>query len=415
MKKRKLDKKIILIISIVLIIILALTILINLLEKEENQTEGNLTTNVGFKSIEEILEYFGCEFIKETKSKDSKFAKDIYLKFKYNTFEENKSNQRYYENIIGYISNFTNTSFRMLDEEKNLLIEIEKKYNESRQVSFIYTINGQENYFKIKEAGLNLENIEEDKNTNIQINSNILEQVKSNNWKKANIKFGTKDSSFDKYDIYFDEGIEVKNILGKVHNIIFTSKYDDEVVNGIKVGAEFEKIIDKLGNPTFGNKNGKYIGYKNSEMYVFFLEDSISIYKNEENTEMEEFDELLTKYVKKQIDIKEFMNELTYLWDDYEEYTYNSNYIYINYPSRGIRIQMNSDTLTGIQIYKNCNLTENISNLIKEGKITSRLEQDLYMKTLVDRLDKIEGYIYISSLGSGEERRRNGRRKPNEE
>ena len=135
MKKRKLDKK------IILIIILALIILINLLKKEENETEGNLITNVGFKSIEEILEYFGCEFIKETQSKDSKFAKDIYLKFKYNTFEEDESNQRYYENIIGYISNFINASFRMLDEEKNLLIEVEKKYSESGRISFLYSIS----------------------------------------------------------------------------------------------------------------------------------------------------------------------------------------------------------------------------------------------------------------------------------
>ena len=47
------------------------------------------------------------------------------------------------------------------------------------------------------------------------------------------------------------------------------------------------------------------------------------------------------------------MNELTYLWPDYEEYKYNANYIYINYPSKGINIEMNSNISAGIKIYKN--------------------------------------------------------------
>lgn len=410
MKNKKINKKskkILMIVGIILIvIIIILNIITNNLKKvpDNNKEQETISLN-GFKTIEDVFKYYGCQYIKETKSKDKAFVKDFYVKFKYNTFEGEESNKRYYENVISISSQFVNGSFRILDESKNLVIEI-IKVNQKGIVSCTYKINGEADYFDKRTSKIELKNHEEVKKTTMEINSIHLNQIKENKWDRSKVDLGSKDSSFDNYDIYFDEGMEVRTISGKVYNIIFTKKYLNEVVSGIKVGTEFNEIISKLGNPTFGFKDGDYIGYKDSEIYVFFFKDKISIYKYNEKTDMEEFDELLTKYVNKKIDIKKFMNELTYLWPDYEEYKYNSKYIYINYPIQGIRIEMDSDTPLGIEIYKNCNITENISKLIEEGKITSRIKYDLNEETLKEREQKInDEYIYISQLlVSGEER-----------
>ena len=403
MKNKKLSKdskKIILIIAVILAVILVLNIIITILENK-NEMENN-KASIGFSSIKEILDKYECEFIKETKSKDSKYVKDLYVKFKYNTFEQNESKKRHYENIISYLSDFINANYRIIDEEKDLLIEVKKQTNSEGTVIFTYIINGDENYFLNKESEINLKNYEEDNNTNIEVNSNILNGLLQNNWDKDRVNFGSKDSNFDKYEIYFDEGIEVRNISGKIYNIVFTKNYNQEIINGIKVGTDYNEIIQKLGEPTFGSKEGFFIGYKNSEFYVFFLENSISVYKNEK-TEMKKFENLLEKYINRKIDIKEFMNELTYLWPDYEEYTYNASYIYINYPNKGIRIKMDSDTPLGITIYKNCNITDKISEFIKEGKISSSLKEDLIEVTMQDKINKEDGYKYVSLLNDGEE------------
>ena len=50
----------------------------------------------GFKTVEDVLNYYGCKLIKETKSKDSKYSKDIYVNFKYDTFEGDESKKRFF-------------------------------------------------------------------------------------------------------------------------------------------------------------------------------------------------------------------------------------------------------------------------------------------------------------------------------
>lgn len=401
-KKKNIDKRKIIMLSAIVILIIILAIIVGILEDNKEEVNNNESATVGFTSIEQILERYECELIKETKSSDKNYTKDLYVRFKYNTFEGTESKKRYYENIISYLAAFIDASYRLIDEDKDLVIEVQKRTSEGITLGFAYAVNGVTDYFIKQESKVSLENYEEDNQTKIQVNSEILNQIISNKWNKNNINFGTKDSNFDKYDIYFDEGLEVRNISGKVHNIIFTKKYGQEVINGITAGTNFNEIVKKIGDPTFGNIDGQFIGYKNSEIYVFFLKDSISIYRNEK-VEMEEFDDLLNKYVEKKIDIKEFMNELTYLWSDYEEYNYTSSYIFINYPSKGIKIEMREDSPLGIIVYKNCNITENLKKLINEGKISSKLEEDLNENTLENKINKEEEYRYMLYMNDGNE------------
>ena len=400
-KKKNLNKRK-LIILVVIVLIIILSIISGILEnnKKQNNNDDNLAI-VKYESIEQILNQYGCKLIKETKSSEKNYAKDLYVSFKYNTFEGTESKKRYYENIISLLADFIKESYRLIDKDKGLVIEVQKNEIETGKVVYIYAINGEQNYFEKQETKISVQNYKQNKETNLQVNSNILNTLMQNEW-KANVNFGTKDSTFNKYDIYFDEGIEVRKISGKVYNIVFTNRYEEEIVNGIRVGTNFDEIIRRLGEPTFGNKNGQYIGYKSSNIYAFFLEDSISIYVNEK-VEMKEFEELLNNYVENKIGIKEFMNDLTYLWPDYEEYTYNSSYIYINYPNKGIKIEMRKDSPIGIEIYNNCNITNSIEKLLKEGKISSKVKEDLNEYTLKNKINKEEEYTYLLYLNDGEE------------
>ena len=64
----------------------------------------------------------------------------------------------------------------------------------------------------------------------------------NNNWKSDSVNFGTRESIFDQYYIYQDEGIKVRNISGKIFNIIFMSNYNQNVVEGIFPGVDFQTI-----------------------------------------------------------------------------------------------------------------------------------------------------------------------------
>ena len=266
-KINKSTKKIIFSAVIFIFIIIIMEITINYLEKRESNSNNGSNS---YSSVQEILEKYGCTFIKEKEIKNSDYYKEIYLKFKYNTFEKNESKKRFYENVIVDLSKYIQKNYKLVDEEKNLVIEVKENKNSSGIKSYMYLINGKEDYFKTEESRLTLLNYEDDKNTNIEINSVILQQLVSKEWNKEGIEFGTKDSNFNKYDIYFDEGIEVRTISKKIYNIVFTLKHTSPVINGFIPGTSFEKVIAKLGEPTYGENNSELIGYKGNGIYVFF-------------------------------------------------------------------------------------------------------------------------------------------------
>lgn len=379
---------------LILIVLIAIIIILNGVKKsleEKSYLEKN-TYNSEYSSIKEILENYGCTYIKEVKSKDKNFSSDIYLKFKYNTFEENESKERFYKNVIGNIVKFLNNNFRLIDEAKNLTIEVFKNGN-----MYGYVINGDDDYFANIKSENSLKNYTEDKISAVQINSSILSELIKDNWNASNIQFGTKDSIFENYEIYFDEGIEVRKISKKVYNIIFNNKYNSNVVNDIKPGTSINEIVSKIGNPTFGSKEEKIIGYKTKDLYIFFLENEISIYRNEQ-VDTKEFEGLVEKYANKEIEIKKFMNELTYIWEDYSEYNYSENFIDLVYPLKGVKINMNNDSSKNIQIYNNYPNIDGIEKLIKENKITGRLDENLVYIEEISRMAKKDELLYTCDL-----------------
>ncbi len=392
------------IITAIAIIFILVIILTNLSyrkkkEKQINDNISGISAGMGFESVEAIIKYYGGTYISEKTSKDKNFYKDIYAKLKYDTFDDGKSQEFYYKSMLDSLSSFIQRSYRLIDDEKELTIEAKANIDDNGNMGFLYIINGIDDYFTKQKSKLSYQNRSEEKNTNFNINSNEILTAIQNDWKKGSVSFGTKDSDFDKYEIYFDEGYEVRYISGKIYNINFTKKYGREVVNGIVPGMNFEEIIKTLGTPTYGMDEEGLIGYKNDKMYVFFTEDKIHIFRNEK-TNLKDFEELLGKYIEKEIDIKEFMNKLTYMWDDYAEYDYTESSIYLSYPIKGIIIDMDRDSSLGIQIYSNCNLTEKLIDYIENDKITAKMEENALQVQTKKELDTMNNYKYIGMLSA---------------
>ena len=83
------------------------------------------------------------------------------------------------------------------------------------------------------------------------------------------------------------------------------------------------------------------------------------------------------------------MNELTYLWKDYSEYTYSSEYMFIAYPNRGVEVKLNYDNESGIILYNN--VSENLDKTkkyLKNTEFLSKLQLDSVFEAEKRRLKK---------------------------
>ncbi len=380
MKNDLLTKKNILIatFAIFFIVFIALIIALNTAEKEEAKKNNITISYENLKTIKEVVEYHKSKYISESKSNEEDYKIDVMLEFRYDLYDEEKSNETFFNNIIKDIAKVSKyVNFRLIDESKNITIEvicINSKVN-------TIIINGVEDYFIYKDSQISLSKYIEITKKEFQIESPIIINLINSGWNK-DINFGTRDSIYNSYNIYFDEGISVRNIDSKVYNVVFSKKYNGNVVDGIYPGMELSSVEDILGKPHFENEEKTYIGYKGQEIYVFFSKDEISVYRIEKK-DMTEFFELMDKFLKDEIEFLDLMNEMTYMWPDYTDYDYTDNSIFLSYPNNGIDIKINYDNTTGIIFYNNVN--EEIS------KIEKYLDNTNFMGLLqIDNVDLLE-------------------------
>ena len=244
-------------------------------------------------------------------------------------------------------------SFRLLDESKEITIKV---IGDGKKVENIY-INGIEDYFIFMDSQIEIKKYKELKTTDLSIDSEEIKKCIDNNW-STDVEFGTRENIFQDYYVYFDEGIKVRRINGKIYNVVFTNKYEKSVVNGFTVGEKSGIIKRELGTPTFESEEYGIIGYKGNQIYVFFSNDEISIYRNTEEDGYDEFFKLTDKLIDNEYDLLEYMNELTYLWPDYEEYTYDEDTIFLSYPNKGIDVKLNYENVDGIVLYNNIAVDE---------------------------------------------------------
>lgn len=388
-KKSKKTKRLIFVTIVIIIILLSIVQVTKLQSSKEDLENKTYFESSDFKTAKEILEYYGNEYISERNLKDDKYTKVIYAKFKYNLYEENESKEEFFYKIINLIAKVSEyKNFKIIDETKNITIKVTCKDN---KVSII-NINGDSNYFETMNAKMALENQKNKQYTNLNIQSNILTELLRNNWVSKSVNFGSKESIYDKYDIYFDEGIEVKTISGKVFNIIFTSKYKDKIVNDITVNSTEDEIKSTLGNPTFENEATGGFGYKGEDIYIFFFNGEVSIYRVESDLDTNEFIELIKKYNEDK-DAMELGNNLTYLWNDYDEYNYDTGYVELKYSLKGIKMQFNVGEKNGFILYSNytgnVNEEKNISEIDSKNELLKNMhieDTDLVFETECERM-----------------------------
>ena len=374
MPKEKKRLKLIIIIILVLIFLLVTGLILYKALVEKNNEVSSIED---FENVKEIIEYNECKYIKTSNSDEDGFEKDIYLEFSKGVIEEDgTTNEVLYDNLTSQIAGkMKGTNFRLIDESKNIIVRI--KFD-GEEVSS-YTINNDSQYFEHLKTRYQILNFKDDNNADIQIRSNELNSVINNNWQTSNLNLGTIDSVCSNYNIYFNEGFKIRNVYNKVFNIIFTKQYQKEVIQNIKTGMSNEEIIQVLGVPTYKDENNYLIGYKNQTLYVFFCDGEISVYRNEQNYEIEEFENLIKEYNETK-DYNTFVTKLTDLWPDYDSFTKTNNRVSLRYTLKGITIDFNVITNNGITLYKNSNqaLLEDIKNgEMIPASIYTELDNDL--------------------------------------
>lgn len=358
-----------------------------LIKNNKNNNDVDLKYD-SLTTVREVIEYYKSKYISEENSKESRFNLDIYLELaKMPYTEDDKSNEKYYNSLLEDVAKVINyNNYRMIDKKNEIYIDVICRNKSIDKI----VINGIEDYFIYMDSQISMKKYKEIPVTSIEITSDLLKECINNNW-SYHTNFGTKESTFEQYDIYFDEGICVKSISSEVYNIIFTERYGKNVINNIYPGMNIEDIKDVLGNPTFFDEELEVIGYKSDNIYVFFNNNSISIYRFLENdNQIAEFLELFDKYLSDSNDeLLEFMNNLTYMWPDYNEYTYSSNYFFISYPLKGIEIKVNYDDTNGILVYNNIkgNINE-VERYLENTDFVARLEIDSVFEAEKRRISK---------------------------
>lgn len=379
--KKKNTKKIIKIIIPILVVILVIiaitTNVKNTEKKKEIEKIKNYTSIEDFKTIEEVAIYMDCEYIEQQDSKTEGYATDIYMKLKLKPFTENKSNKQYYEELFAYCAKVLQyQNFIIIDKSNELVISI--ICDKDNKVITSYYINGDDKYFQTEESKIAKQQYVDIKEIKYTINSNELKQIIEHNWNVNDSTLGSKESVFRNYNIYFDEGISVRKINGKIFNIVFNQNYKQEIINGITTSSNKQEIIEKLGSPQF--EQNEIIGYKTENAYIFFYKNEVSVYKNEKNTNTLEFAKLVENYETEK-DLIKFTTELKNVWPDYDLYTYDNNYVVLQYSLKGISIRYNYKNDNGIYMYTN--FKGNITSTITYDQIIngqSELPNEVYIK-----------------------------------
>lgn len=339
-KKMNKKKKIIIIAIIVLIVFIGLIALLKV--HQDNQEISSVNDA---NSLQQVIEFCECEFISSKESDVDGYTMDIYMKFKYDPYQDGQTKQPFYDVTISAIENYLSyRNIRLIDESRNLTIRVET--NSSSILNKYFNDVDESTYFNQLISQANLANKETLEETNFNVN-NELQTLVNNEWKTENINFGNRTSTFRNYDIYFDNGYQIRNIDGKIFNIIFTKKFGREVINNIKVGDSFDDIKESLGDNYLEN-NG-ILEYMGKDMYVCFSTDEISIYPRI-SYDYTSFEKIVEQY-NEDHDFNSFMNKLTNIWPDYSSYQYDTNYCKIYYPLKGVLIDNSANAMNGIQIY----------------------------------------------------------------
>lgn len=396
-------KKLFIIIIILIFLLIVSGILLHVLNsiKQKNNKDYDM-----LETVEEVLNYYDCKYISEKESDLDNYKTDIRLVFKYDLYDGDSSNEEFFSKVIKDVAKVLHyKNFRMIDDEKDIEIKV-ICYNYS--VSEII-INDIEDYFNYMDSQKSLSKYVELKTTDFNIQSKVILDLIENNWSNK-VNVGTRESIFESYYEYFDEGISTRSIDGKIYNIVFNKRYNENVINDIFPGVELSNIKSKLGAPTFEDEENNVIGYKGKEIYVFFTDNEISIYRVTKD-DLDDFFKLVDKFLNDELNLLGFMNQLTYLWPDYSDYEYDENFAFLSYPLKGIDVKIGYDNTNAIVLYNNINATQpRIQRYLQNVEFLAKLQLDNVFEAEKRRVQKKSDLLkecneYYSSLDENTKKR----------
>lgn len=365
------------ILMILLILVFLGVIYLTVFKKEKKE----YTSSSDFSSIEEVIKYMDCKYIGEGQSNSLDYPIAVSLVFKHLPYENGTSYEKFYNQIINLVAYVTNYEGFKLSDSKNKIYVAVKCNDVTKSITDI-SINGSTTYFSDSKNSESINSYTKVNSVDVNIESSVLNQVINTSWKKGAVNFGTKESKFNDYDIYFDEGIEVRNVSDKIYNIVFTNKYNSNILNGLKVGDSLSKVKEVLGNPNILDEtHEELLGYKSDKLYIFFMEDQVSIYRTEEVFDTLEFAKIVDNFIIEK-NSKNLVNSLKSLWNDYDYYYDNDNVIILRYALKGVQVQFNLTNEHGISLYSEF-----------EGDITSSISLD----DVISKKSTLPQYVYIKN------------------
>ena len=383
MKNKNLYKTIKITLIVLLIVFIVLLMIIGSREIDRQNTPIYSTIEE-MPDVETLINQMYGKYIKMEDSQNEKYYKDIYVDLKYGLYEGEESKENFYNSLITTVAQKMNyDNVRVIDEEKQIELKIVCDKENGKLIGSY--INGDTNFFGHYESQKALANYKKMKITELNIESAEINTLIQNGWDKNKLSIGEPENQVDEYIEYADFGINIYEIDEKVFNLIFDYRYEGTVVNGLKVGDTFDTVTSKLGAPTFGSADDLYIGYKGTDLYVFFNENQISIYPVDK--EVKSISGLIEKY-EEDSSIKKLVSGATDIWENYAEYYYNEYVVNLSYPLAGIKFQFGVTENHGIIIY---------NNFI--GKIIENYTQEELSKIEIE----IPSYVYFVEEDSVDE------------
>ena len=343
-KKKKKIRNIILI--AILLLILIILLIPNVEEKIlESKTYDSYSD---IPNIKAAVHYIGGKYIKEELSTDENFYLDVYLEFEQPLYTQGESNENYFGSMVQVIANVINYyNFQLIDTKNEILIQVLCD-TQAKQVQLIY-INGDSNYYGNSESKKQLIQYEKTKTTDFTIKAEQLKTLLKNEWKVKSLDTQGEEE-YDGYMYYPEENVKVKSSQGKTINIIFGRDFEQNIISEVSNNAKPQEIIDILGEPAFKDETENLIGYKGEEIYIFFSQDQISVYPVfKTDTDLIE---TMKEYDKTQ-NLKKFVSDITDIWQDYDNYYYDSNTVDLSYILRGVKVQYGVTVNHGITFYNN--------------------------------------------------------------
>jgi hypothetical protein len=207
--------------------------------------------------------------------------------------------------------------------------------------------------------------------------------LQSNNWDRLKSNFKNFEIDSDG-TCTFEDGYTMYCNSTYVQYIIFNENYKKSVIGNIKVGDDFDKIKEELGEPAFSADN--MIGYKTGDVYAFFYDDEIVVYSNGKKAN-NVFEEFIFEYYNGEYSGNR-TNFVVELKNKYYDFTaeMDGNDVVLTSITRQIKIKLLNDGGMEITLYNGYNLGTKMNSYLSEENILQS-QDDLVEVNEMERLN----------------------------